>query len=369
MGSRFLVLSCFALSLLCGPVAAEIRGGNTGLWGNACVRTDDQVTLDAMIYPPQGDVDQYLNDNHLAEVKSVIGTTQCAMATAVFPGNTPLTRPLKTPWGCFLIHEKPGNNKILFVPMASHKEWSSFVAASTSYLKNVVEVVPCNASDFIPPPEPPAPTSCGLTEPRVVFVLDSSGSIGASGQFAKETNLVDLTVNAMAPAGAKSTTFGGGTEVDGVLTPLANAEEFGWVTFASTIKQSSAASQFLANGADPQNLVGTIPTTTSGNTSLGNGLIKGAAMLNAMPGSGPKVLVLISDGYNNQTPDPVNTATAIRSSGISIVAVGVGGMYNGKLSINYSLLTEITGDPLKVLPLEFDQLVDYAGNLATKICN
>lgn len=348
----------------------EVVGGNTGPWENVCLRSEKEVLEDTTIYPPQGDFEVYISENKLSGIEQAVPSVNCTRSTTLFPGQTASSWPLKTPWGCYFINSKPANDSILFIPLNTKEEWDSFVAATSAQLKDMVEIKTCNGDIFIPPPIP-EPVNCGTAEPDVVFLIDSSGSIVGSGNYEKERIFIGNTIDAMAPTGTVSSVLGGG-KIDGNGKPvpplLANGNQFGWVTFAANVKKWSQAGNYPADGASPQKLASDLPGITGGNTGIGSALLKGYEIVKAMNGTGKKVIVLISDGYNNQSPSPTTVSQTIRDSGVDIIAVGVGGVNFGKLDINYNLLKVITGDANKVIPVSYDNMAGFTGNLATRIC-
>lgn len=152
------------------------------------------------------------------------------------------------------------------------------------------------------------PTGC-LRNSDIVFILDASGSIGATNFIKVIKFLLDATTYfSIAP---------NATRVGLVEFSTVSTKVFSLNTY-TTVQSLQAAIKRI--------------TYTQGWTGTGLGLLDGLDLLNASKPYGarplsqglPRTAVLITDGYSNRGPSVASVAPMLRNAGISVYAVGVG---------------------------------------------
>ncbi|XP_077994547.1 calcium-activated chloride channel regulator 1-like [Glandiceps talaboti] len=135
---------------------------------------------------------------------------------------------------------------------------------------------------------------------RTVLVLDVSGSMDSN-------NRIQIL----------------GQAVLNYLQIVDNGEFVAMVTFSSTATILSSLVEI--SDTSRAELIDLIPTTASGSTSIGAGILKGIEILEengANPAGG--VLVVVTDGEENTAPYISDTSTEVQNKNVKCVSVGVG---------------------------------------------
>lgn len=126
-------------------------------------------------------------------------------------------------------------------------------------------------------------------------VLDTSGSMNSSGKLDAAKDVLSKFLGTMETAKDKGTftTFNNGAKLQGTLT-----NNFGQL-------QSSVNSQ-----------------KASGGTDMSSGIRTGAQSLTSFA-AGPKIMIFVSDGFNNQgSVDPPVEAQNAKNNGVRIITIG-----------------------------------------------
>ena len=155
----------------------------------------------------------------------------------------------------------------------------------------------------------------------IVLCVDTSGSMRATD--------VDPTRAAAAAAAVRAF-------VDGVP----DGTRLGIVAFSS----GAGLVQPLTDDKDAvREAIGRIPPPNGG-TAIGDAL---ATAARALPPSGKRAIVLITDGVNNLGTDPLAVAQQIGSNGIEIDTIGIGTNDSGQLVPGTDIAASIDEDALR----------------------
>ncbi|HEV2805023.1 MAG TPA: VWA domain-containing protein [Chthoniobacterales bacterium] len=155
---------------------------------------------------------------------------------------------------------------------------------------------------------------------RVVLVLDTSGSMNEPGG-------VSPAVSRIADLQNFASQF---IDVMGL-----GDVELGIVTYASTATPVQSPT-LLAAAADVTASKGNLPSTATGQTSVGGGMIAARDMLIASPAPGPLIMILMTDGFHNYPPgdpsfEPLAVVPSLVAHDIRVHTIGLGDSTNEDL--------------------------------------
>ena len=179
----------------------------------------------------------------------------------------------------------------------------------------------------------------------VVFVVDSSGSIG--------NNFMNIL------------TFV--TDIVNRFNIGPNDTQVGFVRFS----RNSSVPITLAQFNDKSMLVNQImalDTTASGTTNTAAGISDGNNQLYNSPGSrrdASKLLIVITDGRSNEGAPTITAANDVKNAGAEVIAVGIG------MGVNVTELNIIATDSMHVFrPTSFDssELGRFTDEISNRGC-
>ena len=178
----------------------------------------------------------------------------------------------------------------------------------------------------------------------VVFVLDSSGSIGSD--FPNVLTFV--------------------SEIVSRFVIGENDTQVGIVRFSFNSSVEIELAEFGNKGTLIPAIMG-LSSTTGGTTNTAAGIIDGNAQLYGMRGrpDANKVLIVITDGNSNEGGSTITAATDVKNAGAEVVAVGIG------RGVNETELNIIASESSRVYrPNSFDvnELARFTDTISNRSC-
>jgi len=163
-------------------------------------------------------------------------------------------------------------------------------------------------SEAIPRPrrDPPASQALGTASQVVILLLDSSGSMGL-------------------PDYPPTRLEGGKQAIRGYLDKLEDNEPdtfVGIVAFGSTAKVLCRPVQIRENGSEIRDALR--KDCPEGSTNTGDGLLVASRLIKDIALRNSRI-ILLTDGYCTDEPNPVTVAGDLKSEGTQIDIIGIGG--------------------------------------------
>lgn len=180
-------------------------------------------------------------------------------------------------------------------------------------------------------------TANGGCNINVCFAIDGSGSLGQNGFDAEKQFIFDIEaiIAVDGPVGLAATQFGA---------------------------TNSPIIQFTSNLREFHNAVSRARFLNDGSTNISEGISFCVAELRKST-SGPKKIVVLTDGQANTGDDPAAVADSFRAAGGEVCAVGVG------VKDESSLLDLAGGDSERVLSIDdFFKLASILEDLIEQVC-
>ena len=152
-----------------------------------------------------------------------------------------------------------------------------------------------------PKPSPPKPKCKAGSKAEVVFVLDSSTSVGPDNWKLELKFLADIVKR---------------------LRIGSNADRVGLVTYNTDAKVEFGLTKYTSKAA----LIRAIHRVkfSEGITATGDALrLARTRVLSHVRRGVPKIVILITDGRTNTGEDPIKEAAKLKASGVTVFAVGI----------------------------------------------